>query len=178
MKLLNKFSKREKTIAYVVVIAISLLVSVRLIVSPIKTKLKEIDKEIETTRKQLERDWGRLEQKEVLTQRYQKYIQYAKVIGSDEEVMAKILSEIEGLASEAAINLIDVKPSPAKKIDFYNQYTIEVKAEGDMTSIVTFLYKLNVSTQLLRAEKVRFTSKERNSPLVKANLIITKVLVP
>jgi len=115
--------------------------------------------------------------KRSITQEYQKYIQYVSKSGSDEEEVAKILGEIETLARQTAINLVDMKPQTTREIDFYKQYLIEVEAEGEMKDLVNFLHQLNISSQLLRAEKLRLSLPKKDSTVIKSSMLISKVLV-
>lgn len=178
MAFLTKLSKKERIGLFIAMGFASLALLDRLVVSPINNRIQQINREIKISEKQLGRDLRNLNRKGIITKEYQKYIQYIKKVGSDEEEVARILGEIEELARKSAVYLVDMKPQQPKKVDFYKEYTVEIEAEGDMESLVNFLHQLNNSSQLLRAEKLRLNLKEKGSSIIKASLLITKVLIP
>lgn len=174
---LNKLSKKEK-VGLGIAVAFALLASFdRVIVEPINDRIQQINREINISEKQLGRDLRNLNQKEVITEEYQKYIQYVKKVGSDEEEVAKILVDIEELARKSRVYLVNIKPQSSKEIDFYKEYTIEINIEGEMEPIMNFLYHLNSSAQLLRAEKLRFNLGAKDSSIIKVSVLITKILI-
>ena len=150
----------------------------RLIVAPVHHKLQQINHEIAISEKQLGRSLRNLNQKDVIAKAYERYTPYVKRAGSDEEEVAKILSEIEEVARKSAVSLDNVKPQEPKKRDFYKEYSVEIEAEGDMESLVSFLHQLSASSQLLRPEKINLSLQERDSTIVKASIVITKSFIP
>jgi len=175
---LNKLSKKERIGLFISIGFVSLALLDRLIISPINNKIQQINREIKISEKQLGCGLRNLNQKDIIAKEYQKYIQYVKTAASDEEETAKILGEIEELARRSAVYLVDIKPQLPQKIDFYKEYKVEVEAEAEMESMIKFLHRLNTSSQLLRAEKLRLSLKEKNSSIVKASILVTKILIP
>lgn len=176
--MLGKFSRKEKIGLIVAVFFISGAILDRAVVSPINSKFRQLNQEIKITEKQLSRHLRNLIGKDLIKRKYQKYITYVKKVGSDEEEVAKVLAEIEGLARKSGVSLVDIKPQPLKEVNFYEGCAVEVEANGDMNGMIHFLYQLNSSTQLLRAEKLRLSTKEKGSYLINASIFITKVLIP
>lgn len=175
---LVRFSKKEKRGIYIAIIFISLAFLDRLVVSPINGKIQQINRDIKLSEKQLGQYLRYLLQKERVSKEYQKYLQFVEKIGSDEEEVAKIIGEIEELARRTKIYLVDIKPQSPKEIDFYKEYTVEIEIEGRLEPIVNFLYQINNSLQLLRAEKLRITLKEKEADVIKSSMLITKILIP
>jgi len=176
---LSKLSKKEKIGLIIALLILTCALLDRMVINPINTRFRGLSREIGIAEKQLGRHLRNLMSKGDITKRYAKYVMYVKKIGSDEEDVAKVLAEIEALARRSGVSLSDIKPKTPKDISFYKQYTVEVEANGDMNSIVHFLYQLNSSNQLLRAEKLRLSMKEReSSSVVKASVLITQILIP
>jgi len=175
----GKLSKKEKIGLVVAFLILSCALMDRVVISPINKRFRGLNSQIGIAEKQLGRHLRNLMRKGDVTKRYAKYVMYVKKIGSDEEDVARVLAEIEALARRSGVSLSDIKPQASKDISFYKQYTVEVEANGDMNSIVHFLYQLNSSNQLLRAEKLRLSMKEReSSSVVKASVLITQILIP
>jgi len=149
----------------------------RLIISPIREQFQHIDKAIKISEKQLGHDLRNVHLKEQIEKEFEKFAEYVKRSGSDEEEVAKLLGEIESLARQSNVYLIDVKPQTLQKVDFYKQYSVEIELEGKMSDLMAFLHRINTSTQLLRAEKLRLNSTEEGGKTLKSSVLITKVLV-
>ena len=91
--------------------------------------------------------------------------------------MAKILGEIEALARKSSVYLVDMKPRKPREVEFYKEYTVEIEAEGYMESLMSFIYQVNTSSQLLRIETLRLNLTKGGSNVLSASMLITKVLI-
>lgn len=173
----DKLSRKEK-IGLSLALAVMVVAFLdRLIISPIRGRISQINQNIQISEKQLAHDLRNLHQKDQIEQAFQKYVGYVERSGSDEEEVAKILGEIESLSRQSGVYLADMKPQAPKAVDFYKEYTIEIEVEGEMIPITTFLHQLNTSKQLLRIKKLRLASKEEGDKVLKSSMVITKVLV-
>ena len=173
----DKLSAKEKlglSLAFAVM-AIALLD--RLIIGPVRVRFQRINQAIKTSEKQLAHDLRNVHQKGQISKQFDKYVEYVQRSGSDEEEVAKILGEIESLARQSKVYLANMKPQTPKEIDFYKEYAVEIEAEGEISSLVAFLYQLNMSTQLLRVEKLRLSSNKKGDKMLKASMLIIRVLV-
>lgn len=175
---LSKASKKERIGLSIAIVILSLALFDRLIVSPIAAKIRQLNQQILTDEKQLGQYLRYLQQKAAVSAEYQKYTQYVKKVGSDEEEQTKILGEIEELARRSNISILNMKPQSPKETTFYKKYEIGIEADGAMESLVNFLYQINSSSQLLRAEKVRFSLKEKDSSVIRSSIVVTKVVIP
>ena len=90
----------------------------------------------------------------------------------------KGLLEVPGLRTFGYNNPNPSPGTPNYGYDFWITVGPEIEAEGEMESLVNFLHQLNTSSQLLRANNLRFNLKEKDSPVVKASVLITKILIP
>jgi len=173
---LSKLSNRERIGAFLGAAFLLLVFLDSLIIKPINARVKALNTEIETGEAQLGRYLRNLSRRDAVLEEYQKYAKYVKKAGSDEEETAKILGEIETLARKSNLTLADMKPRMPRSIGFYKEYTVEIEVEGSMNSIMNFLYELNSSTQLLRAERVRLYPKKKDASAVKGAILVTKIL--
>jgi len=174
----SKLSSKERIGLFIAAAFLFLAFFDRLIISPISARIREIDKNISISEKQLQEYLRYLRQKGVVTEEYQKIEKYAKKVGSDEEEETKVLGEIEELARQCKISIINIKPQPPRQIGFYRKYVVDIESEAEMEPFTDFLYQLNNSSQLLRAEKVTFNLKDKDSLIVKGSISVTKVVIP
>lgn len=175
---LSKISGKEKIGLFIAAAFLLLAFFDRLIIHPIAARIKQIDQGIAISEKQLEKDLRYLKQKGIVTEEYQKCAQYVKKVGSDEEEQTKVLGEIEELARQCRISIINIKPQAPRQIGFYKKYVVDVESEAETEPFMNFLYQLNNSSQLLRAERAGFNLKDKDSLIVKGSITVTKVVIP
>jgi Tfp pilus assembly protein PilO len=173
----SKLSQKEKIGLSLAVVFVLIAFLDRLVVKPIKDRVEEVSRRIHATEEELKMDLRNLKEKKAISEEYEKYTQYVTKAGSDEEEVAKILAEIEEHARKSRIDLVDITPQAPKEADFYREYVAEIEVEGDMKSIVKFLYQLNNSALLLRTQKLRISPKEKDSSVVIAVILVTKILI-
>jgi Tfp pilus assembly protein PilO len=148
----------------------------QLIISPTGAKFRGMRQKIAASEKKLSHDLRNINNKALIESEYKSYANFVKKgAASEEENVSNMLAEIEGLARTAGVNLVDIKPQASKQVDFYKEYSAEVTIEGSMEQVVVFLHKLNSSAQLLRAVKLRFGIKQKESSLVKASMLVTNI---
>ena len=173
----DKLSKKEKIGLSVAFAFLALAFLDRLLISPIRTKFNALNLQIRISEKQLGGDMRNINQKKFIGEEYEQYLPYIRRSGSDEEEVAKILGEIEALARKSSVYLVDMKPRKPREVEFYKEYTVEIEAEGYMESLMSFIYQLNTSSQLLRVETLRLNLTKGDSKVLSASMLITKVLI-
>ena len=60
----------------------------------------------------------------------------------------------------------------------YTKYKIDVEAETEMSYLMDFIYQLEKSPQLVKVDKISLSPQKKNSPVLKAFLVISKSLIP
>lgn len=173
----DKLSKKERIGLSLAFSVMAIALMDRVIVSPIRSRFARLNQTIKISEKQLAHDLRNVHQEGQIKEKFEKYVQYVERSGSDEEEVARILGEIESMARQSKVYLVNMKPETPKEIDFYKEYAVEIEAEGEAEALITFLHQLNTSTQLLRVEKLRLNSKKKGDTTLKASMLITRVLV-
>lgn len=171
-------NKREKFLLYLTVALLVIWVLHGFIVKPIANKWKQIDEKIEISGLSLEKNQKIIDRKDRIRREYEKYATSVKMTGSEEEEMAKLLTEIESLARSSSVRIIGIKPRPIKKVQFYNIYFVELDAEGDIGQISKFIYDIQNSPQLLKVDKFSLGTKGEATNLLKCQILISKILIP
>ena len=178
MEFFHKLSKKEKIGLVAAAIVVALVIIDRLVISPIGNRVRRLNQEIKFSETKLSRDLRNINNKDLIEREYNKYKNYVKkTSASDEEDVANVLGEIEALARSSGVSLVDIKPQAPKQTDLYKEYAVEVEVEGGMEQVITFLHNLNSSTHLLRTLKLRIGLKERESSVIKASLLVTKISI-
>lgn len=173
----DKLSQKEKIGLSLAFAFLAVAFLDRLLISPIRIKFNALNGQIRISEKQLGSDMRNINQKEFISEEYEQYLPYVRRSGSDEEEVAKILGEIEALARKSSVYLVDMKPRKPRDVEFYKEYTVEIEAEGYMESLMSFIYQLNTSSQLLRIETLRLNLTKGGTNVLSASMLITKVLI-
>jgi len=177
LEFLSRLSKRERRIAYISIAIIVCIFFDKVVFSPVMNKLGSLNGEILIQEKKLEKSMHILLQEDSITSEYKKFAQHIKQEQSDEETIATLLSSIEKMANNASVFLVDMKPTPVEKSEFYKKYTVKIEAETEISHLADFIYQLEESAQLLRVSEFRLSPKKKESPVLKIYMAVTEVLI-
>ncbi len=173
----SNVSKREKNLFYLTVFLIIIWVMYVFVIGPIRAKWKELNEKIELAGLKLEKNQMMIDRKEIIRSEHERYVLPVKMVSSEEEEMAKFLTEIESLANSSSVYIIDVKPRPIKKIKFYKKYIVELNTEGDISQISKFIYDIQNSTQLLKIDAFSLGIKGAGTNFLKCHILVSKILI-
>lgn len=174
---LANLSKREKSLFYITVAIILLSLVYNFTIKPLGEKWDRLNSQALSKEIELKRNLRYLKQKDKVEDIYLKYAEYVKKKGSDEEEMSSFLNEVEKEASATGIHIADIRPKPIKDSAFYKKCMLELTCEATMEKHIEFIYNLQKSSQLIRVEKLKLTSQGKDIPLLKAQMLITRILV-
>ncbi|MFH0771650.1 MAG: type 4a pilus biogenesis protein PilO [Candidatus Omnitrophota bacterium] len=176
--MLSSLSKREKTLFYIILTLIIVWIATVFIVKPFVDKWMKIEEKMYLTSLRVEKNRKILSFKERIQSEYDNFASAVKMQGSEEEEMAKFLTEIESLAQVSSVHISDIKPRPVKKTVFYDEYIIEVEVEGDIAQISKFIYDIQNSPRLLKIDKFSLGTKGAASALLKCDILVGRILIP
>ncbi len=170
-------SKREKNIFCLMAAVILAIFGYNFIVEPQAGKLNELNKKIMAREAELEKKNRIISRKDSITRQYNSYISYIKQAGSDEEEEAFFFQEVENSAKDSRVYIADIKPAGLKESEYYKKYTVEVKVETDMNSLIKFIYGLQSSPNLIRIDGLRLSAKNASGRILRGSLQISKILL-
>lgn len=173
-----KLSQREKRLFYLTISLIAILFIYRFVIKPVVVNWKDLNEKISVSSLKLEKSRKILNLKSRIQRDYENYASSVKMAGSEEEEMAKFLTEIESLARFSSVHISGIKPLPIKKVDFYKKYVVELEAEGDIKQVSKFIYDIQNSPQLLKIDKFSLRTKGAGTNLLKCNILVSKILIP
>jgi len=139
-------SRREKIILYLTVIIILVGIGFNFTIEPVLTKNSSLDKEIDITKSKLKKYLQLLSQKEYIQNKYNKFSESLLRPDLSKDTSVKMLSEIENLAKESKVQILDIRPGNPKNADLYKESLIELRADADMESYLKFIYNIENST--------------------------------
>ena len=173
---LVNLSKREKILFYITITAILLSLIYNFVFKALDAEWRQLNSQILDKEIRLKRNARYLQQKDNVKGVYLEYVGYVKKKGSDEEEIASFLNEVETTARSSGIHIANIRPKPIKDLVFCKKYILEMDSEATMEKHIEFIYNLQKSSQLIRVEKIKLTSQGRDISLLKARMLITKIL--
>ena len=171
---LSRLSKREKTILYVSAFFVSLTLIDRLIVSPIYAKITSLSSEIKEKEAGIKRNMHVLVQKDRILKEAEKYASYIEILQSSDEDVTSLLKDVERLANEASVYLIDIKPAGLKEEEGYSKLLVKLNCEASMEQIAGFMYSVESSDRLLTVESYKIGPKGKGSDIARCNMSISR----
>jgi Tfp pilus assembly protein PilO len=168
-------SKREILILTITGLIVIFSLGYNLVLEPILSKNANLNKEIGINKEKLRKYAVLLGKKNSIQNKYNKFSQEflgTNNIGKDTYVNA--LSEIESLAKESNIRIMDIRPESPKAGNLYKESLIGLRIEGDMDSYLKFIYNIEKSTSLLQIKSFQLSAKP-NSQVLEGTLSISQI---
>ena len=142
---------------------------------PVLNKNDALNKQINIAREKLKKYLQLLSQKEDIQNKYSNFSTRFKISGQPEDRVVSTFSELEGLAKEANIRIIDIRPQgTSKAAALYKEALIDLKTEGTTEGYLKFIYDIENSLLLLRIKRYQLTTKP-NTPLLEGSFSISQV---
>ena len=167
-------SKREKIIGVIAAIIVFSGFAYKLILANVVNQYQSLNKEIDKARLELQRANRLLSNQKQIEDTYNKLFAEKKSLKTDNEIVFDVLSEIQAASKSANINLTDIKPQAAKKIDGFAVLPIDLKAEGSIKELTKFLYSLINSQNFIKIETFQIAPKSSYNPTLELRLSINK----
>ena len=178
MSILDRLSKREKTIAQAITVIIILSLIYGFLIEPLFKRWNDINRETKLTKLKLQKALSIIKNKPEIDREYALYVDKLKSKASDEEEITFILNEIETIARSSQSKLISMRPKPVADKDYYKRYMVEIETESDMNSLMKFIYDIKESSQLLKIERLNINTKSsQQGVIIRASMVISKVAI-
>ncbi len=176
--ILSKLKKREKITVAVAVIAVSMALLDRLVISPVADNMGSLDDRITHARAEVSKDVRILAQRKFIETQEKKYAAYVTQARSDEEETAALLKTIENLASSTSVYLVDLKPAGVVKEGLVKKFMVRVSCEAQMDQLVSFMHKLESADVIMRIGAFSISPKSDQSSVASCDLLIYKIVLP
>jgi len=160
--MIKVLTKRERLIFYITAGVLVFALIFNFFLAPLLLKNNELNRAIHYQRAKIKKYLWLLSQKEAILAQNKDILQAMIPAEGQEDALVSSLSELEALAKNAGIRIVDIRPqqkSSGKEI------LIEARTEGDMDSYLKFIYNLENPLSLLRIKKIQLTAKPNASTL-------------
>ncbi len=168
LKILNQRERRVFVFTAGVII-FSLVFNFALM--PLFTKYKDLNEQIKIAKNRLVKYSQLMSQKDKIQSRFDQLSGADKLIGKQKNNLVEVLGELDNLAKEANIRLIDLRPQQSKK-----EITVEVRSEGRLEDYLRFIYSVENSLYILNIKRLQLNSRPNSADLEASFTVIQNYL--
>lgn len=174
---ISKLSKREQLILISTVVFFAILLVDRLVVLPVRSHLVETEEKIELRKKEIVKNERTLTLKEKILPLQQEIASHIRMAGTEDQEVSAMLHLIEKIGSDSEVKFASVKPRPITGEGSYKTLSADVEAECSMKKLFTFLYQLQSSPELFRADNLRIRLHEKDPDLLRVTMVISRLVL-
>jgi hypothetical protein len=149
-------NKRERVILSIAGCVLICGIIFNFFIFPVIRKNAALNKEIYVTKERLKKYMLLLKQKDYIQEKYNS-LSSGQVLPKDtKDPLVSALSEIEAIAKQANVRILDIRPAELKK---QKDISIDFKAEATLEDYLKFIYNTESSLSLLRIKKFQLNAK-------------------
>lgn len=174
----SRLSGRERTIFYATVFIVGAFLLDRMVLSPIFSKIKQLDEAIRLQEEAVEQSLVIVTQEKRIKTESDRYASYLSEPQTEEKEITAFLKEIENIAKRSSVYLIDIKPSGKDVDGVSTRYFVKLSFEAQMEHVFRFFYNIASVKQLIRIEGYQIAPKSKGSSVVVCGASISKVIIP
>lgn len=175
--MIKVLTKREKTIFIFTVTVVCVAVVFNLFVAPLLNKNDTLNQNISTAKRKLKKYMELLNQADTVKAKYSKLASGIVLPEESADPVVQALSEIEEVAKNANIRILDIRPQPISgKRSGRKEIVVDLRAEGTIENYLRLLYNIESSLSLLRIKKLQLSSNI-NSQALQGTLTISELIL-
>lgn len=152
---LPQLRPRERLLAVGCGAVLLMVILDRLVMTPWLRHARTIRQEIRQMEEALQGHHRLLARKEQVAAEWQRYQRYLQPPVADDLQMAALLKELETLAGDSRVKLIEIKPLGVETTDTTKRYALEIRFDCQLDEWVDLVFRIETSPSLY--EVVRAT---------------------
>lgn len=173
---IGKLSSRERVIFYVTAAFIFVFLVQVVVLSPILNKLADLDDAIATHQEKVKKSLEISSRQPEIDRQKELYGTVFSDLPTEEEV-ASFLRDIEGLAKDCGVYLIDVQPGAQVTKGVGKEYSMEMNFEAKMEQVFKFFYEMSRADKLIKIVRYQVRPKSQDSSVAVCNLSVAKLVI-
>lgn len=155
--MIKVLSRRERVILYITIGVIFFAISFNFFIGPIFSRNAQLNKEISLTKAKLKKRLKLINQKDLLQEKYNKFLANLGSAGLETGGQSNILSELEKLAQASAIHIVDIRPQISEGLS--KEKIVDLRTEGTVDGYLKFMYNIEISPLLLNIKRFQLSAK-------------------
>lgn len=116
-----------------------------------------------------------LNSKDYVEKKYNAFEEKFKVKATEQNSSTQILQDIKVKASDAGLNVINIKPLAIKQEELYGEFDFKLETEGYLANLGQFLYDLDDSPYIFIIKYAQINAQAAEQPL-KVQLLLSAAL--
>ncbi len=173
-----KLKGRERVLFVAAVSCVVMVLMDRLVIGPILSQMKLMDAEISAKTQTVRRNMRILSFRDSILNDYSRYSAYFDSVNrKQEEIISRLLKEIESIAAQKSITIVNIKPGDVQENPVFHEYKTTLEFSGKLLDILGFMSLLEESDYLFRITEFSMTPKSKNSDVMKCVLNVTRILM-
>ena len=172
-------SDKEKKTLKIACVVVFIAIFDSVIFGPILKETVTEQERKETRINLIEKDLLILQYKDSINKKYDSFEKFfAKKDRTEEERIASLLNDVEGLAKRSTVALTNINPVTVE--DSENDkilFRLTVECIGSMSDLLEFVYGINNSQKLMRVSAFSVVPKNKEEYQVKASITVVKQIV-
>lgn len=173
---MTKFlSKREKIILFATLAIIIFSILFNFLLEPLLNRNSILNQRITVARAKLSKYRRLIEYKDKLESQYKNFTS-ALTIPREEDTFVGALAEIERIAKDAHLRIIDIRPGTSKDTGTKKSMPIDLRMEGTIEGYLQFIYTIENYPTLLKIRAIRLNALA-NSQLVEGIFSISQIIL-
>jgi hypothetical protein len=132
---------------------------------PLLDKNYSLNKEIAAAESKLTKYLRLLGRQDGIRDKYAKLSLDFKLTGRKPDALFAVLSELENIAKESNIRIIDLRPQVPNNSSLYKGVFVELKTEGVAQDYLKFIYNIENSLFLLEIKRFQLAAKQAQQVL-------------
>ncbi|MEW6009412.1 MAG: type 4a pilus biogenesis protein PilO [Candidatus Omnitrophota bacterium] len=177
MKVLSKLSKREKIFLYITAGLIAGSLGFKFIFEPLLRLSDRLNQKLKVSQSQLRR-LQRLSSGKPIKEDYELSLASIKMAKSADAEMARLFGEIESMAKDAGVNILNLRPQEIEDKKVYKKFSLELKSEGTSKQILQFVFLIESSPLLLKIDRFQLAANASSKGLLSASLTLSRLAIP
>lgn len=172
-----EIKKREKIILFVALGVIFIFLLEKTVFSGFRKKMKELTKKISIQELAVRKGLNIQKSKDMIAQEYKEYSKFLIKDTNDRDIIAGFLKEIEKITQESGLSVVNLAPEEklvqAKE---YKEYKANLRLEGSMEKLLSFLNKVQNSSLLIKLGKLNFISKDEQASVLRIDVTVSLIV--
>jgi len=172
---MKELTRSQKILSYVAGGIICVFFIEKFFFAGLRAKINTLNQQIKKEEVDLKIGIDIQKRKDSILKDYNNYKDYLSGQNiSDKEIFTGFLKEIEKLAQESGLSIINLTPqNEPQKIRDYTKYNADLKAEAPLEKFFDFLNRIQNDKLLVKLDKLSLSPKDEQASLLKIEATIS-----
>jgi hypothetical protein len=150
----------------------------KLILSPLLHKITNLTEAIGQQEEEIKQGLIITSEEKRIEEETRVYKSYLSAPKTEEKAITEFLKEVENIAKQSAVYLIDMKPTTKSEDATSTKYFVRLNFEAQMEQVMNFFYQVSIFQQLIKVEEFQLRPKTEGSSIIFCDMSISKAIVP